>query len=145
MSSIKPGKYPGRNSIIPHKHESVSEVNEHLKKEVEKIICVVADKRSIPALINLLDDHEFDIRWIAAESLIRIGRRSIVPLLCTIRDGRRFSYPGKAHHVLQCLLTRSEKKALQPLLTSLCEDSGRNENAVVEASFALRRVFRYVN
>lgn len=145
MNNMEPGKYRARKSIVPLKNDSSSPLNEQLKREVESIICVIADKRSIPVLIDLLDDKEFDVRWIAAESLIRIGRKSIVPLLRTIRDGRNFSFPGKALHVLQSLLTHSERKALQPLLNALMGNKKGYCKADSEASEALIRVFRYMN
>ncbi len=144
MSSIGPEKYVERKSIIPKKHDQERLLYNLIQAELDKTICIVADKRSINVLIDLLDDKEYDVRWIAAESLIRIGRKSIVPLLLTIRDGKHFIFPGKAHHVLQCLLTRSEKKALQSLLR-LLTGNYRNGNAAHEASCALKYVFRYIN
>lgn len=129
----------------PVRRQLLTPVTELLQKQIETIICTVADKRSIPALINLLDDKEFNIRWIAAESLIRIGRKSIVPLLLELRDGRIFIYPRKAHHVLQSLLTKSERRALQPLLSTLTGNNSHTSRADHEASYALKRIFRYLN
>jgi HEAT repeat protein len=73
--SILPRKH--KNSIIPQINGPFSVRNERLKSEVSQIISFVADKKSIPALINLLNDKEYDVRWIAAESLIKIGRKII--------------------------------------------------------------------
>jgi hypothetical protein len=137
---MEPGDYQPIKSIIPKKHRAFSLVNERLKREVSGIIRVVADKRSIPALINLLDDNEFDIRWIAAESLIRIGRSSIIPLLQELRNGRQFSYPGKPCHVLQCLLSKREKKELQNLLACLSATNDM-ESITMEASVGLKKTF----
>jgi HEAT repeat protein len=137
---MEPGDHQSIKSIIPKKHTSYSPVNDRLKKEVGRIIRVVADKRSIPALINLLDDNEYDIRWIAAESLIRIGRSSIIPLLQELRNGRQFQYPGKPCHVLQCLLSRREKKELQHLLSCLSA-RGDMESVTIEASVVLKKTF----
>jgi hypothetical protein len=113
---MKPENSLDGNSIIIR---SSSPENEKLKSEIAGIINVIADKRSIPALINLLDDSEYDIRWIAAEGLIKIGRKSIIPLIRSIKDGRNPCFPGKgAYHVLQNLLTNSEKKALKHLMSA---------------------------
>ena len=142
MNNIDHDKYFSGN---PARHQLQTTVTELLQKEIELIICTVADKRSIPALINLLDDKEFNVRWIAAEGLIRIGRKSIVPLLLELRDGRNFMYPRKAHHVLQSLLTKSEKRALQPLLSTLTGNNGHGSRTDYEASYALKRIFRYLN
>ncbi|HEX2967666.1 MAG TPA: hypothetical protein VHO46_01085 [Bacteroidales bacterium] len=135
-----------RKSIIPHGNDSFSNVNEILRNEIEEIIGFVADKRSIPALINLLDDQDVDIRWIAAESLIRIGRISIIPLLNKLKGGKKFSYPGKANYVLQCLLTKAEKKSLQPLLSDLTGNFEKISLHEFETSvMKLKSNFGYIN
>lgn len=133
MSNYRPEKYPERKSITLN-DDSFSPVSEQLQKEIESIICTVADKKSIPALITLLDDNDFEIRWIAAESLIRIGRKSIMPLLRTINDGKQFSHPCKAYHVLQCLLTTSEKRSMHSILASLSDIKGDDGDPVNAAS-----------
>ena len=74
--------------IIPQIQTLLNSENLLLRMETVKIVELIADKRSIPFFINLLDDKEFEIRWIAAEGLIKIGRRSIVPLLKSVRDGK---------------------------------------------------------
>lgn len=100
--------------------------NDRLISEINLIIETIADRRSIPALINLLDDNVFEIRWIAAEGLIRIGRRSIIPLLRSIREGKSSCSPGMgAYHVLQFLLSGSEKKALNHLMVNSEKDLKR--------------------
>ena len=68
--------------------------------EAAKIIELIANRTSIPVLIDLLEDTEFDIRWIAAEGLIKIGRRTIRPLLRSVRDGKNSILLNEgAHHV----------------------------------------------
>lgn len=105
-------------SLIGNEH--LSHENEVFRQEISKIVKIIADRRSIPALISLLEDNEADIRWIAAESLIKIGRKSIIPLLRSVQSGKVYCFPGNgAWHVLQCLLTRSEKKALHSILLSI--------------------------
>lgn len=138
-------KNPDKLSVIPRKRRVFSPVNDMLRREVDSIISTLADKRSIEALIALLDDDEFDVRWIAAESLIRIGRKSIIPLLVSLKEGKEISYPSKVQHVLQSLLTRSEKKALKPLLVTLSATPGPKGRIDLEASSALKRIFSYVN
>jgi HEAT repeat protein len=114
--SILPRKH--KNSIIPQINGPFSVRNERLKSEVSQIISFVADKKSIPALINLLNDKEYDVRWIAAESLIKIGRSSVSPLIRSIKNGKNNCYPGKeAYRVLQSLLTSTEQRALHHLMS----------------------------
>src|SRR5664280_2213328 len=67
-------------TVIPQLHRLLDSKNDLLRSEAAKIVEPISDRRSIPFLIRLLDDKEFEIRWIAAEGLIKIGRRSILPL-----------------------------------------------------------------
>ena len=119
------------DSTINEMHSFLLLKNELLKQELEKIVNVISDKRSIPALINLLDDNEFDVRWIAAECLIRIGRRSIVPLINSIREGRSSCFPGRgAYHVLQCLMTKKEKKIFDALMLPVTGQGNQSGEAL---------------
>jgi hypothetical protein len=132
--------------IIPKIHKLLSSENPLLRMEAAKIVELIADRRSIPFLINLLDDKEFEIRWIAAEGLIKIGRRAILPLLKSIRDGKSSFILNKgAHHVLQSLLNENEKKKLISFLLTLDDAQELGETAPVEASEAIKTIFKRNN
>jgi HEAT repeat protein len=130
-------------TIIPQIHKLLSSKNDSLRMEAAKIIELIADRRSIPLLINLLDDQVFDIRWIAAEGLIKIGRRSICPLLMSVRDGRSSLFFNRgAHHILLGLVDETEKNKLMPLLQILDNYHELGETAPVQASIVLKTVFK---
>ncbi len=130
-------------SIIPRLHKLLVSPNRQLRIEAAKIVELIADRKSIPSLIRLLDDKEFDIRWIAGEGLIKIGRRSILPLLKSVRDGKSSHFHNEStHHVLLGLLTETEKKRMNLLLLSLDNYHGLGETSPVKASEALRTVFK---
>jgi HEAT repeat protein len=130
-------------TIIPQMHKLLDSKNDSLRMEAAKITELIADRRSIPLLINLLDDPFFDIRWIAAEGLIKIGRRSICPLLRSVRDGRNSLFSNRgAHHILLGLVDEKEKNKLMPLLQSLDNYQELGETAPVQASIALKTVFK---
>lgn len=136
VSLLKMGK-----TIIPQLHKLVCSDNSLLRMEVAKLIQLKADKRSIKVLIALLDDREFDIRWVAAEGLIRIGRKSIVPMLKAVRDGRSSLIMNKSvHQVLASLLLEEEKMQLMPLMQSLENYHGLHVTAPVEALRALKSI-----
>jgi len=138
---VKMGK-----TIIPQLHRLLDSKNGLVRSEAAKIVELIADRRSIPFLIILLDDKEFEIRWIAAEGLIKIGRRSILPLLKSVRDGESSYFHNKgAHHVLNGLLNESDKKKLSPLLLSLDNSYELGETAPVEASKAIKTIFKGKN
>jgi len=133
-------------AIVPKMHKLIDSESVLLRMEAAKIVELIADRRSIPFLINLLDDKEFEIRWIAAEGLIKIGKRSILPLLKSIRDGKSSLIFNKgAHHVLISLLNEDEKSKLTSLL--LCLDNAKElgETAPVEASLAIKRILKDKN
>jgi HEAT repeat protein len=132
--------------IIPILHRLLNSENGLLRMEIAKIVELIADKRSIPFLIILLDDKEFEIRWIAAEGLIKNGRRAILPLLKSIRDGKSsFIFNKGAHHVLLSLLNENEKNKLKSLLLSLDDAQELGETAPVEASEAIKTTFNRKN
>jgi HEAT repeat protein len=129
-------------TIIPQMHKLLDSENDLLRMEAAKIVELIGDRRSIPFLLILLDDTIFDIRWIAAEALIKIGRPSICPLLKSIRDGRSsLIFQRGAHHILLALVNENEKAQLVPLLQSLDNYYELRETAPVQASVALKTVF----
>jgi hypothetical protein len=130
-------------SIIPFLHEILCSEKGHIRLEAVKVVKSIADRRSIPVLIYLLDDSETGIRWVAAEGLVNIGRSCIVPLLRSVRNrvNPAFLYKG-AHHVLNSLLYADEKEKLQPLLLSLDNHRQLGGISPVLASEALETVFK---
>jgi HEAT repeat protein len=130
-------------TVVPLLNKLLSSGNIVLRKEAAKIASLIADRSSIPMLIELLNDKEFEIRWIAAEGLIKTGRRSISPLLKSIRDGKSsLILNERAHHVLMGLLKEDEKQRLESLLKSLDNHHSVGETAPTEAAIALKSVFK---
>jgi HEAT repeat protein len=137
-SLVKMGK-----TIVPQMHILVKSENGLIRMEAAKIVELIADRRSISVLISLLNDKEFEIRWIAAEGLIKIGRRSLLPLLKAVRDGESSFFLNKgAHHILLSLLNEKEKGKLRPLIQSLDDYRELGETAPVEASKAIRTIYK---
>jgi len=135
---VKMGK-----TIIPQMHKLLDSENDLLRMEAAKIVELIADRRSMPLLINLLDDTIFEIRWLAAEGLIKIGRRSICPLLKSVRDGRSSLFFNRGtHHILLGLLNKKEKDELIPLLQSLDNYLELGETAPAQSYNALKTVFK---
>lgn len=100
--------------ILPVMHALAGSNSAVIRKESIKIIKLVGDRSSIPAAIRLLEDIDGDIRWIAAEALIEIGRPSIRPLLKAIHENldAYFLREG-AHHVLAALIRDHDPKELR--------------------------------
>ncbi|HRP92676.1 MAG TPA: HEAT repeat domain-containing protein [Ignavibacteriaceae bacterium] len=89
----------GKESI-----EFLSELLSHPKHiyrwEAVKTLEEIADPVSIPLLIQALEDDKSDVRWIAAKGLIKLGSKSIEPLLKILEEKSEsvFVLEG-AHHV----------------------------------------------
>ncbi len=95
-----------------------------LRWEAAKALEQIADPISIPLLINSLEDVDSDVRWIAAEGLIRLQPDSLKPLLNNLinRPNSTLLREG-AHHVFREYQGIQMRKVLEPLLRAL-------ENAV---------------
>ncbi len=93
--------------------------NKQLRWEVAKSLETRHSVGSIPVLLKLLADEESDIRWLAAEGMINVGRRALVPLLHEIIYNESSYLFDSAHHVFNELLTRKEKRSYQPLMKAL--------------------------
>lgn len=131
--------------ILPQINKLLLSKNTHLRKEASKIIELIADKESISVLIDLLDDDDSSIRWIAAEGLIHIGRDSIVPLLNKlVQKGDNLYLKQGARHTFLSLFSEEEKEEFKPLLLSLKNYNNISILAPVEAFRALI-IFKHLN
>ncbi len=127
------------SEILPQIYKLVSSHNRHLRWEGSKIVEEIADDESIPFLISLMRDRETEIRWIAAEGLIRIGRTSIIPLLKELKENGDSAYiRAGAHHVLGVIFTAAEKEQYKDLLDILKSQIEIGELAPLHASRALK-------
>ena len=93
----------------------------HLARwESVKAISEIGSKDSIPILINALEDEEFDVRWLAAEGLIEIGRSSVHPLLkAFIAKKDSVHLKEGVHHVLKGLEIRGLYEDKHEIITAL--------------------------
>jgi HEAT repeat protein len=127
-------------TILPQLHKLSASENILIRMEAVKILELIADRRSTQQFIRLLEDREFDIRWIAAEALVKIGRRSIRPLTEAVRDGENSIILNEgAHHVLSALLNESEKQKEKSFLLSLENYHTLGGTAPLEASSILEK------
>ncbi|NJK85087.1 MAG: HEAT repeat domain-containing protein [Bacteroidales bacterium] len=102
-----------KRTALPFLIKSLSSKNKNLRWEAAKIISEFAFEETIPELIGLLNDEHTDIRWIAADGLIKIGRNSLVPLLKQLNINRdQIFLNAGAHKVLTELLNGEEKKEI---------------------------------
>ncbi len=89
----------GKN-VIKYLKDLVNHPKHIYRWEALKTMEEIGDPASIPLFIEALEDDESDIRWIAAEGLIKLGAQSIRPLLNALieKSDSIFILAG-AHHV----------------------------------------------
>lgn len=127
-------------AILPVMHKLMTSKYKVIRKEAIKIVRGIAHKSSIPAAIRMLEDPEGDIRWIAAEALINIGRISIKPVLKSlVINGKSYYLRQGAHHVLGALIKKEDAKELKQLIKVIRHDSEITETVPVKAALALEK------
>jgi len=97
----------GEESLDPLKELLLSKEH-HIRWEAIKTIEEISSTDAIPLLIDYLKDDEFDIRWIAAEGLIDLGKPSIKPLVSALLEDFESTFLREGtHHVLKYLEARN--------------------------------------
>lgn len=86
--------------------QMVHDPDVEVRREITAILGELADPSAIPSLIDLMDDEAFEVRWRAAESMTKMKRAALIPLLKELKLKKRFSSPRfleGAHHILRLL------------------------------------------
>lgn len=116
--------------------EALKQRDKLIRWEAAKTLGEIRDPIAAPALVKALHDRVFEIRWLAAEGLIAMGREALTPLLNELIE-----YPDNpwlqqgAHHVISHFAASdiyiphhesthprqntSLKELLQPLVSAL--------------------------
>jgi len=100
--------------------EALRDRNCLVRWEAVNILGGVGDPEVAPVLVSALEDGEFEVRWVAAEALIRMGTKGLKALFqaLTERADSAFLREG-AHHVLHKLAQGELKVFLTPVLIAL--------------------------
>ena len=70
--------------------------------EAIKTLSQLAVPEAIPILINALENEDLDVRWLAAQGLVQIGRESVKAVLVALEGNQNSKYLMEgAHHVLK--------------------------------------------
>ena len=98
--------------------------------EALKVMEEIGDAGAIPVFIHFLEDEKSDLRWIAAEGLIRIGKKSIGSVIKLLMENYDsvFVLDG-AHHIFYDLREKGAFKddfPIDELLVDL-KSSGKSE------------------
>jgi HEAT repeat protein len=125
----------GREAV-PYLLKEMGNKKHWVRWEATKALSEIGDEAATEALIIALEDREFDVRWLAAEGLINIGKPAVVPLLNALLKNPKSAWLQEGvHHVISDCRERSLQKALQPVAAAI-ESAG----ADVELPFALKKI-----
>ncbi len=100
----------GENALV-HIKDLLNHPKHIYRWEAMKVIKEIGVPEAIPVFLEALDDEKSDIRWIAAEGLIKTGKYSVRPLLKHVsRNYDSVFVLNGAHHIIYEL----EEKELLP-------------------------------
>jgi hypothetical protein len=129
------------SEVVPDLIEQLKTDRERCRWEAAKILGDIQDESAIEALVEALLDESISIHWVATESLIKFGRKAIIPVLEGITrhfDSMRFRQG--AYHILH-MLERSHQldSHVQEVLDAL-----RDIEPSVSAPWAAERAIEYL-
>ncbi len=121
---------------VPSLIRLLSHAKPHVRWEAAKVLSGIADPIAASALVNALDDPDSDVRWLAAEGLVALGRDGLEPLLAALLEqtGSCSLFEG----ALRVCRRLARKEGLGPILQGLLAALRRpeQETAVPAAAYA---------
>ena len=100
--------------------EMLGSRNQQSRWDAAKELSLIHDPDTADALVALLTDHNPDVRWLASDGLIAMGRRALIPLLAGIEDNADSVWMrDAAHRILRVFVDEGLDNRLGRLLNSL--------------------------
>jgi HEAT repeat protein len=91
-----------------------------MRWEAAEALGEIGDSETAPVLVKALEDEEFDVRWLAAEGLIKMNVRGLKPLLEALEHQRDSGLLREgAHHLFHDLAKGGLRKFVGPVLAAL--------------------------
>jgi len=102
----------------PHLIDLLRHGDECPRWEAAKVLSDLGDPAA--ALVDALEDKSFGVRWLAAESLIRLGHQGLKPLFEALAERPHSAWLREgAHHVLRVLVGHHLDDHILPVLNAL--------------------------
>jgi HEAT repeat protein len=109
----------GNQAVRPLKKLLASK-REWVRWEAAKALGQIGDPAAAQVLIKALEDNMFDVRWLAAEGLISMGNKALIPLLQAIRERPdSFWLREGVHHVLHDINNGKITEIIRPVIIAL--------------------------
>jgi HEAT repeat protein len=105
---------------VPNLEDALAHRKGWIRWEAAKALGEIEGEAATAALVRALEDRNFDVRWLAAEGLIRRGKLALPPLLRALIKNAESAYlRDGAHHVLHDIQEQQVRKLAEPLLLKL--------------------------
>ncbi|MGI5940606.1 MAG: HEAT repeat domain-containing protein [Thermoleophilia bacterium] len=120
-----------KEPVTPLLQSLLDEGDKRVRWEAAKTLATTIDPSAMDTLIELLTTYDSDIRWIAADGLIKLGPRTVIPLLRSLLTDKIVK--GQAEmtaRVLRQLATENE--VLNELVTPVIEALKDPDPALVQ-------------
>jgi HEAT repeat protein len=126
---------------VPSLIQLLSHHKQHVRWEAAKALGGIGDPIAAFALVNALNDRDGDVRWVAADGLVALGRDALPPLLAALIERTESDWLCEgAHHVCHVLVRKRRfGPVLRPLLAAL-EQSEPETAAPLAAYNALSKL-----
>jgi HEAT repeat protein len=131
----------GSNEVIAALVAELADPRDHVRWEAVKALSSLVDPVSTPALVNALDDDNPDVRWVAGEGLIALGRIGVLAVLHALtKRASSVTFRESASHVLHGCEQLGYARALEPVLAALAdwEPGGAAPPAAYDALLVLK-------
>jgi HEAT repeat protein len=111
------------NAAVEPLREALKGPARHTRWEAAKALSQIGDPAAAPALVAALEHLHFDVAWLAAEGLIRMGTAGLPALLSALENHpESLALRDAAHHVLHTQTEQGQNQCLEPLLQALGTD-----------------------
>ncbi len=108
------------HDAVPWLVEALGNKREWVRWEATKALGQIADPAATDALIKALQDDMFDVRWLAAEGLIAIGKKAVPPMLRDLIANPSSTWLREGvHHVLHDMDRGDWDEILKPVMAAL--------------------------
>jgi hypothetical protein len=109
-----------RPSVVASLIIALTSLNEQVRGQAARALGEIGDPVAAPALVRTLQDPKPGVRWLAAESLIALGRAALVPLLqALVYHADSTGLREGASHVLHALLSKGQDDEIAPVSAAL--------------------------
>jgi HEAT repeat protein len=110
------------DEAVPHLVGLLGSPQDRLRWEAAKALTEIPDPAATAGLVSLLADPASEIRWLAATGLIRLGNRSVPPVLRALAErAAEKGFRAASHHVLHDLSEKNGvlREIVEPVLAVL--------------------------